>query len=90
MNKPRFLDKCQLLIAIIGLASLLIAVILLIVMLFTATPTYDENHVLTDLTYNSVVQSIFAIFYLTHLTAVTWFIARSITYKLRIKEEDAL
>ena len=90
MNKMKYFDKTQLLIVIIGLASLLMSFILFIVMLFTATPTYDENHILTDLTYNSIVLSIFAIFYLTHLVAVVWFVARSITYKMRVKEEDVL
>ena len=90
MNKPRFFDKTQLLIAIIAVSATLLSLIFFIVMLFTATPTYDESGALTDLTYNNVIQTIFSIFFLIELIAIVWFIARSITYKLRIKEEDAL
>ena len=90
MNRLKYFDKYQLLITIIGLAMLLVAVVLFIVMLFTATPTYDESGHLTTIEYNFTIQTVLMIFYLLHITAVVWFLARSITYKLRIKEEDAL
>ena len=88
MNKVRYFDKCQLIIAIIGLSSMLISFVLFVVMTLTGTRVYDENGILTGITYNNVLQSIFAIFFLAQLTAMVWFIARSITYKMRVKEED--
>ena len=90
MNKSKIFDRYQILITIIGLSALLVAVIMFVVMLFTATPIYDENHILTDLKYNYVIQMVFTIFYLGHLIALLWFVTRLLTYKLRMKEEDAL
>ena len=88
MNKARYFDKCQLIIAIIGLSSMLISFVLFVVMTLTGTRVYDENGILTGITYNNVLQSIFAIFFLVQLIAMVWFIARSITYKMRVREED--
>ena len=88
MNKARYFDKCQLIIAIIGLSSMLISFVLFVVMTLTGTRVYDENGILTGITYNNVLQSIFTIFFLVQLIAMVWFIARSITYKMRVKEED--
>lgn len=88
MNKVRYFDKCQLIIAIIGLSSMLISFVLFVVMTLTGTRVYDENGILTGITYNNVLQSIFAIFFLVQLIVIVWFIARSITYKMRVKEED--
>ena len=88
MNKTRYFDKCQLIIAIVGLSSMLISFVLFVVMTLTGTRVYDENGILTGITYNNVLQSIFTIFFLVQLIAMVWFIARSITYKMRVKEED--
>ena len=88
MNKTRYFDKCQLIIAITGLSAMLVSFILYIIMVFTGTKIYDENGILTGITYNNVIQNIFAIFFLMQLIAMVWFIARSITYKMRVKEED--
>ena len=88
MNKARYFDKCQLIIAIVGLSSMLISFVLFVVMTLTGTRVYDENGILTGITYNTVLQSIFTIFFLVQLIAMVWFIARSITYKMRVKEED--
>ena len=88
MNKARYFDKCQLIIAIVGLSSMLISFVLFVVMTLTGTRVYDESGILTDITYNTVLQSIFTIFFLVQLIAMVWFIARSITYKKRVKEED--
>ena len=88
MNKARYFDKCQLLIGIVALASMLVATVLFFVMVFTGTRIYDENGILSGITYNEVLQKVFSMFFLAQLTAIVWFIARSITYKMRVKEED--
>lgn len=90
MNKPRYFDKYQLMIAIIAVATTLISTILFIVMLFTSTITYDESGVMSGIIYNNTLQMIYSMFLLAQLTAIVWFIARTITYKMRIKEEDVL
>ena len=88
MNKARYFDKYQLLIGIVVLASMLVATVLFFVMVFTGTRIYDENGILSGITYNEVLQKVFSMFFLAQLTAIVWFIARSITYKMRVKEED--
>ena len=90
MNKTRFFDKYQLIIGITAIGSILISTVLFFVMVLTATRTYDENGVIIGITYNNVLQTIFTIFFLVQLIAIVWFLARAITYKLRIKEEDYL
>ena len=90
MNKQKFFDRPQLLIGITGLGAILVSLILFVVMVLTGTRIYDENGILTGITYNNVLQTIFIIFFLIQLIAITWFVARTITYKMRIKEEDAL
>ena len=90
MNKTRFFDKYQLIIGITAIGSILISTVLFFVMVLTATRTYDENGVIIGITYNNVLQTIFTIFFLVQLIAIVWFLARAITYKLRIKEEDSL
>ena len=88
MNKSRYFDKYQLLLAIITAGGALVSFVLFIIMVLTGTRVYDENGALTGITYNNVLQTIFTMFFLTQLTALTWFIARTITYKMRVKEED--
>ena len=88
MNKLKYFDKYQFIIGITTIASLIISIILFIVMVVTATPIYDENGALINLIYNNIIQTIFTIFFFLQLTAVVWFIARTITYKMRVKEED--
>ena len=90
MNKTRFFDRYQLIIGITAIGSILISTVLFFVMVLTATRTYDENGVIIGITYNNVLQTIFTIFFLVQLIAIVWFLARAITYKLRIKEEDSL
>ena len=90
MNKSRYFDKYQLLIGITAVASMFIATVLFIVMVVTGTKVYDESGALVGITYNNVLQTIFAIFFLIQLTAIVWFVTRTITYKLRIKEEDTI
>ena len=88
MDKLKYFDRYQFIIGITAIASLIISIILFIVMVVTATPIYDENGALINLTYNNIIQTIFTIFFLLQSTAVVWFIARTITYKMRVKEED--
>ena len=90
MNRQKFLDRPQLILIIIALGSMLISTILFIVMVLTGTRAYDEEGALVNITYNEMLQTIFLIFFLVQLTAIVWFVARAITYKMRIKEEDSL
>ena len=88
MNSLKYFDKYQLLLAISAASGALISFVLFVVMVLTGTRIYDENGILTGITYNNVLQSIFTIFFLIQIIAIVWFIARTITYKMRVKEED--
>ena len=88
MNSLKYFDKYQLLLAISAAGGALISFVLFVVMVLTGTRIYDENGILTGITYNNVLQSIFTIFFLIQIIAIVWFIARTITYKMRVKEED--
>ena len=88
MNKSKYFDKYQLLLAIVTIASMIISTVLFIVMVITGTRVYDESGALTGITYNNILQTIFTMFFLTQLIALVWFLARTITYKMRLKEED--
>ena len=88
MNKMKYFDKYQLLLAITAIGAILVSLSLFVAMVLTGTRIYDENGALVGITYNNVLQVIFTIFFLTQLIAVVWFIARTVTYKLRVKEED--
>ena len=90
MNKLKYFDKYQLIIGIVAIASMIVATIVFIVMVVTGTPTYDESGALTGITYNNVLQTIFIMIFLIQSIAVVWFIFRTITYKLRVKEEDVI
>ena len=84
----KYFDKYQLLIGIVAIASMLVSFVLFIVMVLTGTRIYDENGALTGITYNNIIQVIFTIFFLLQLIAIIWFVARTLTYKMRVKEED--
>lgn len=88
MNKMKYFDRYQLLIGIVAIASMLVSFVLFIVMVLTGTRIYDENGALTGITYNNIIQVIFTIFFLLQLIAIIWFVARTLTYKMRVKEED--
>ena len=88
MNKSKYFDKYQLLLAIVTIASMIISTVLFIVMVITGTRIYDESGALTGIIYNNILQTIFTMFFLTQLIALVWFLARTITYKMRLKEED--
>lgn len=90
MNKLRFLDRPQLIIAITAVASLFISSILYIVSLITANVTYLDNGEIDTLTYNPTLFTIRGIFSLIHFLAVVWFIIRALTYRMRMKEYDLL
>ena len=90
MNNNRFFDRYQFIITLIGLCTFAISTILFIVMLFTATYSFDENGAVKEVIYNAIVQIIYSIFFLLHLTSVVWFIARALTYKMRTQEEELL
>ncbi len=88
MNKTRYFDKYQFLLGIVAVGSMLVSLSLFVAMVLTGTKIYDETGNLTGITYNNVLQTIFTIFFLTQLIAMVWFLARTATYKMRVKEED--
>lgn len=88
MDKTKFFDRTQLLLAISAIASFFIFIILFIVMSTTAETIYTEEGLVDHLVYNNVLESIFSIFVFIHLMMLTWFIARSITFRLREKEAE--
>ena len=89
MNRTKYLDRYQLIIGIVGLSALAVAIVLYVVMLFTAHITFGENGEITAIEYILPLQLVQASFVLIHMTAAAWFIIRSITYRARIKEEES-
>ena len=88
MNKLKFFDRPQLLIAIIGVASLALTVIIYLAMFITAQIVYNEQGIVETMIYDKTLQNLYTAFNGVHLLMVTWFIARAITFKLRQKEAD--
>ena len=90
MKKLKFFDRPQLIIAIIGVAAFALAVTIFIPMFLTGKVIYDENGVMQTIEYNLILQSLYSVFSFINILALVWFIARAITYKMRVKEEDSL
>ena len=90
MNKMKFFDKAQLILAISIIASFLIFVILFIIMSFTAEKVLNDDGLVDHLVYNKILENIYSMFVFIHLSFLTWFIARAITYSLRKKEYDSI
>ena len=90
MNRFKFFDRPQLLISIIGIASLSVSSILLVTMVLTGEAVYLEDGTVDYVIYNSVISNLHTFFVVIHLLMVTWFAARAITYKMRKKEADIL
>ena len=90
MNRLKYFDRYQLIITIVGLLTAALSIIVFVTMLFTATIVYDENGVFSDLIYNNTLVTIYACLTLAQLTTLVWFGARTITFRMRRKEEDTL
>lgn len=89
MMKPKFFDKYQLIIAIIGIASFVLSIIFYFWMISTATPQYVmDADIIEGYTYALVPSSLYSIFASIHFITVVWFIVRSITFKSRLKEYE--
>ena len=85
----KYFDKLQMVLTIAGISCLILAFIFQIYMTLTATPIYDaETNQLVGYQYLVVPQTLFTIFAFTHVALIAWFIARSITYKMRKKERE--
>ena len=82
----KFFDRMQLIITIAFGACLLLAFISFVIMLVTATPMYNDDNILSGLKYHIVPQTLFTIFTFSHIALFFWFVARTITYKMRKKE----
>ena len=89
MNKLKFFDRYQLIIAIVALSAFVLFLILYTIAFLTATATYKEPGVIDEIHYNPVLLGLFSSFFFVHLLAVIWFIIRAITFKMREKEYDA-
>ena len=90
MNNTKYFDRYQYIITLISLGALLLSIVAFFVMVFTGTYTKNESGEIDGVTYNNIALSIYGTFVLIHFTASVWFLARTITYKMRIKEEEAL
>lgn len=90
MNELKRFDRPQLMIGIIGIACFINSIILFLVMFLTATVNYDSEGHMESLTYNPVLQSLYSIFALGNILALTWFVIRLVTFRMRKKEYDAL
>ena len=90
MNELKRFDSPQLMIGIIGIAGFINSIILFLVMFLTATVNYDSEGHMEYLTYNPVLQSLYSIFALGNILALTWFVIRLATFRMRKKEYDAL
>ena len=88
MNKFKYFDRPQLLISIVGVSAFAISLIIYVIMFLTAQVIYSDEGVMENMIYNETLQNIYTLFLAIHLGAVTWFIARSITFKRRKKEAD--
>ncbi len=86
MNNRKLFDKCQIILMMISIPSLIISLVLNVFLMNTATKQIiEEKEVIV---YNPYFQSFFLIFYFIHLTALIWFVIRLFTYKLRSKESN--
>ena len=90
MNKPKFFDRYQLLIVIIGVACFINYIIVFSIAFMTAKATYKEPGVVDTVIYNPILQGIYSFFFFAHLLAILWFIIRAATFNMRIKEMDLL
>ena len=82
----KYFDRIQKIIALTMVITLGLVLVFLIINTAGAKPIYDENEVLVDIEYPVVSQALLSVFIFLHIAAVTWFIARSITIKMRLKE----
>ena len=90
MNRLKFFDRIQFIIVIVGVAAFISAAIIFIPMFLTGKVIYDEEGVMQTIEYNLILQSIYSVFSFINILALVWFIARAVTYKMRVKEEDSL
>ena len=90
MNNFKYFDKTQFIITIAGVSSLLMTIVMYFVALFTSQVKLNEAGDVEDIVFNPVLINIFFIFLIINALANIWFIARSVTYKARKKEAEAL
>lgn len=90
MNKFKYFDKIQFIISIIGVASFIMFIVMYFVSLFTSQVKLNEAGDVEDIIFNPVLQNIFMAFLIINALANIWFIARSLSYKARKKEAEAL
>ena len=89
MRELKLFDKTQLLIAIFAVASFITSIIFFFIMSFTSKTLVDEEG-LSTIVYDPTLQGIYSFFTFAHILGIVWFVARIITYKLRLKEADTL
>ena len=88
MKRLKFFDRYQFIITIVGVAAFALAATVFIPMFLTGKVIYDEEGVMQTIEYNIVLQSLYSVFSFINVLALVWFIARAVTFKMRVKEED--
>ena len=79
-------DKYQKTIAIIGIASFALSLIFWVWNSATAIPLYSEEDVFIGYDYEAIPQALYSIALFLNIASIAWFLARLITYKMRLKE----
>ena len=82
----KYFDKWQKFIVIGACASLFLMIVFYVAMVSTGTFVYDENGFVVDLEVDLRLQLFYSTFFFMQLAFGVWFIARSITYRMRKKE----
>ncbi len=82
----KYFDKWQKFIVIGAGASLFLMIVFYVAMVSTGTFVYDENGFVVDLEVDLRLQLFYSTFFFMQLAFGAWFIARSITYRMRKKE----
>ena len=82
----KYFDLWQRIITIVGVASFALSVVFLVWNSASATPVYNESGAIVEFKYQVLPQTLFSIFTFLNILCLIWFVARSITYKMRIKE----
>ena len=82
----KYFDKWQKFIVIGAGVSLFLMIVFYVAMVSTGTFVYDENGFIVDLKVDLRLQLFYSSFFFMQLAFGAWFIARSITYRMRKKE----
>ena len=82
-----FFDKYQKIITVVGIASFSLSLIFMIWNSASAIPIYDEEGIFTGYEYATIPQTLYSIFVFLNILCGAWFLARLVTFKMRLKED---